>query len=174
MSRVMRGATGPARVKVEPPSSYTAPASTPDIIIEDRGWRRLVPRLEERVLRSIRVAQSAVPDVIVDTVVLTDDRRVQRLNARHRGRNKPTNVLTFEPAGWGVGGEIVLALGQLRREAAAERKSLAQHLAHLLVHGVLHLDGEDHHHPGDARRMEMAESRILARLGVPNPWRAAR
>ncbi|HTH99968.1 MAG TPA: rRNA maturation RNase YbeY [Acidisoma sp.] len=159
---------------MEPPSSYTAPASTPDIIIEDRGWRRLVPRLEERVLRSIRVAQSAVPDVIVDTVVLTDDRRVQRLNARHRGRNKPTNVLTFEPAGWGVGGEIVLALGQLRREAAAERKSLAQHLAHLLVHGVLHLDGEDHHHPGDARRMEMAESRILARLGVPNPWRAAR
>jgi probable rRNA maturation factor len=170
----MRGATGPARVKVEPPSSYTAPASAPDIIVEDRGWRQLVPRLEERVLRSIRVAQSAVPDVVVDTVVLTDDRRVQRLNARHRGRNKPTNVLTFEPAGWGVGGEIVLALGQLRREAALERKTLAQHLAHLLVHGVLHLDGEDHHHPGDARRMEMAESRILARLGVPNPWRVAR
>jgi probable rRNA maturation factor len=62
----------------------------------------------------------------------------------------------------------------VRREAAAEGKSLAHHLAHLLVHGVLHLDGEDHHHPGDARRMEMAESRILSRLRVPNPWRAGR
>jgi probable rRNA maturation factor len=144
------------------------------IIVEDRGWRRFVPRLEERVLRSIRVAQNTVPDVVVDTVVLTDDRTIRQLNARHRGRNKPTNVLTFEPAGDGAGGELVLALGVVRREAAAERKTAAQHLAHLLVHGVLHLDGEDHHHPGDARRMEMAESRILSRLQVPNPWRAAR
>ncbi|GAB0118074.1 endoribonuclease YbeY [Acidisoma sp. 7E03] len=170
----MRGATGPARVKVEPRSSHAARPPVPDIIIEDRGWRQFVPRLEARVLRAIRVAQSAVPGALVDTIVLTNDRRVRRLNARHRGRNKPTNVLTFEPTGWGTGGEIVLALGVLRREAAAEGKSLAAHLAHLLVHGMLHLDGEDHHHPGDARRMEMAESRILARLGVPNPWRMAR
>lgn len=170
----MHDATGPARVKVEPPSSYKAPGADPVIIVEDQGWRRFVPRLEERVLRSIRVAQNTVPDVVVDTVVLTDDRTVRQLNARHRGRNKPTNVLTFEPAGFGAGGELVLALGVVRREAAAERKTPAQHLAHLLVHGVLHLDGEDHHHPGDARRMEMAESRILSRLQVPNPWRAAR
>ncbi|WP_227305913.1 rRNA maturation RNase YbeY [Acidisoma cellulosilyticum] len=159
---------------MEPPSSYKAPAADPVIIVEDQGWRRFVPRLEERVLRSIRVAQTTVPDVVVDTVVLTDDRTVRQLNARHRGRNKPTNVLTFEPAGFGVGGELVLALGVVRREAAAERKTMAQHMAHLLVHGVLHLDGEDHHHPGDARRMEMAESRILSQLRVPNPWRAAR
>ena len=170
----MHGATGPVRVKVEPPSSYTAQAADPVIIVEDKGWRRFVPRLEERILRSIRVAQSTVPDAVVDTVVLTDDRTVRQLNARHRGRNKPTNVLTFEPAAYGAGGELVLALGVLRREAVAERKTLAQHLTHLLVHGVLHLDGEDHHHPGDARRMEMAESRILSRLGVPNPWRMGR
>jgi probable rRNA maturation factor len=170
----MHGATGPARVKVEPPSSYKAPAADPVIIVEDAGWRRLVPRLEERVLRSIRVARNSVPDVVVDTVVLTDDRTVRQLNARHRGRNKPTNVLTFEPAGYDSGGELVLALGVMRREAMAERKTLAQHLAHLLVHGVLHLDGEDHHHPGDARRMEMAESRILSQLRIPNPWREGR
>jgi probable rRNA maturation factor len=161
-------------VKVEPPSSYRAPAADPIIIVEDPGWRRFVPRLEERIVRSIRVAQDTVPDVMVESVVLTDDRTVRQLNTRHRGRNKPTNVLTFEPAGFGGGGELVLALGVVRREAAAEGKSLAHHLAHLLVHGVLHLDGEDHHHPGDARRMEMAESRILSRLRVPNPWRAGR
>jgi probable rRNA maturation factor len=130
-----------------------------------------VPRLEEWVTRSIKAAQQAAPDALVETVVLADDRTVRALNARHRGRNKPTNVLTFEPIGPGAGGEIVLALGVMRREAAAERKPLPHHLAHLLVHGVLHLDGADHHHPGDARGMEMAEARILGRLGVPNPWK---
>ncbi len=167
----MRGATGPARVTVEPPSSYSLPVAAPAIIIEDRGWRRFVPRLEEWVARSIHAAQRAAPEALVDSVVLADDRRVRALNARHRGRNKPTNVLTFEPAGPGAGGEIVLALGVMRREAAAEGKPLPHHLAHLLVHGVLHLDGADHTHPGEARSMEMAETRILGRLGVPNPWK---
>jgi probable rRNA maturation factor len=168
----MRGVTGPARVTVEPPSSYWRPAAFPAIIIEDRGWRRFVPRLEEWVARSVQAAWHAVPDVLIDAIVLADDRTVQRLNARHRGRNKPTNVLTFEPAGIGAGGEIVLALGVMRREAAAEGRRLPHHLAHLLVHGILHLDGEDHTHPGDARRMEMAEARILGRIGVPNPWKS--
>lgn len=167
----MRGAIGPARVTVEPPSSLSFPAPLPAIIIEDRGWRRLVPRLEEWVARTVQAAQAAAPEALVDTIVLADDRTVRDLNARHRGRNKPTNVLTFEPVAPGLGGEIVLALGVLRREAATEGKRPHHHLAHLLVHGVLHLDGADHHHPGDARRMEMAESRILGRLGVPNPWK---
>ncbi len=130
-----------------------------------------MPRLEAWVARSILAAQQGAPDAMVDSVVLADDRTVRTLNARHRGRNKPTNVLTFEPVGPGMGGEIVLALGVMRREAAAEGKPLPHHLAHLLVHGVLHLDGADHHHPGEARAMEMAEARILGRLGVPNPWK---
>ena len=167
----MRGATGHARVTVEPPSRRSFAAPAPAILIEDRGWRRFVPRLEEWVARSIQAARLAAPDAIVDTIVLADDRTVRALNARHRGRNKPTNVLTFEPVGPGAGGEIVLALGVMRREAMAEGKPLPHHLAHLLVHGVLHLDGADHHHPGDARSMEMAEARILRGLGVPNPWK---
>jgi probable rRNA maturation factor len=171
MSRGTRGATGHARVTVEPPSSLSDAAPAPVIIIEDRGWRRLVPRLEGWVARSIQAAQQTAPDALVETVVLADDRRVRALNARHRGRNKPTNVLTFEGAVPGAGGEIVLALGVMRREAAAEGKPLPHHLAHLLVHGVLHLDGADHHHPGEARSMEMAEARILGRLGIPNPWK---
>ncbi len=104
-------------------------------------------------------------------MLLASDATVKRLNARHRGRNKPTNVLTFDPAAPGLPGDIVLALGTVRREAAAAGKRPAHHLAHLVVHGVLHLAGHDHHHPGEARRMEMAEARILRRLGLPNPWR---
>jgi len=70
-------------------------------------------------------------------------------------------------------GEIILALGTIRREAASAGRSPAHHLAHLVVHGALHLAGHDHHHAGEARRMEMAETRILHRLRVPNPWRRA-
>jgi probable rRNA maturation factor len=103
------------------------------------------------------------------TVVLAADRTVRRLNARHRRQNKSTNVLTYTaPAP-----EMLLALGVVRREAAAEGRRPAHHLAHLVVHGALHLAGHDHHHPGDARRMELAEARILHRLRVPNPWKRA-
>ncbi len=104
------------------------------------------------------------------TVMLASDRAVKRLNARHRGRNKATNVLTFEPAAPGLPGDIVLALGTVAREAAAAGRRPAHHLAHLVIHGLLHLRGHDHHHAGDARRMEMQEAWLLHRMGVPNPW----
>jgi probable rRNA maturation factor len=94
---------------------------------------------------------------------------VHRLNARHRGRNKPTNILTYTfPAP-----EMLLALGVVRREAAEAGRRPAHHLAHLVVHGALHLAGHDHHRAGEARRMELAEARILHRLRVPNPWKRA-
>ena len=104
-------------------------------------------------------------------MVLTTDRAVRRLNARDRGRDRPTNVLTYPSPGPGLSGEIILALGQVRREAAAGPRNAAHHLAHLVVHGALHLAGYDHHHAGEARRMELAEARILHRLRVPNPWK---
>ncbi len=131
------------------------------IIIADPAWRRHVPNAASIARRAARAAGARA------AVVLTTDRMVRRLNALHRGRNKPTNVLTYEqPAP-----EVILALGVVRREAAAQAKRVAHHLAHLIVHGALHLRGLDHAHPGEARRMEMAESRILHRIGVPNPWK---
>jgi len=105
-------------------------------------------------------------------VVLADDRTVRRLNARFRGRDTPTNVLTFSPAGPGLPGEMVLALGTVRREAESAGRRPHHHLAHLVAHGALHLEGHDHQGAGQARAMEMAEARALSRLGVPNPWRA--
>lgn len=133
------------------------------VIVAEPAWQRHVPRLEALVHRAARAAGA------VGTIVLADDGMVRRLNARHRGRNKPTNVLTYElPAP-----EIVLALGTVRREAAAAGRSVAHHLAHLVVHGSLHLQGFDHDRADEARDMEMTESRILHTIGVPNPWRRA-
>ncbi len=135
------------------------------ITVDEPAWRRLVRRPERVAARVLGLLGSDAE------VVLASDRVVRRLNARHRGRNKPTNVLTFEPPAPGLPGEIILALGTVRREARAAGRRPAAHLAHLVAHGVLHLRGHDHHEAGEARAMEMAEARALARLGWPNPWR---
>ena len=133
------------------------------MIVEEPAWRRLIPRAAAVAARAAHAAGATA------TVVLAGDHAVRRLNARHRGRNKPTNVLTYTaPAP-----EVILALGVVRREAQRSGRRPAHHLAHLVVHGALHLAGEDHIRPGDARRMEMAEARILRRLRVPNPWKQA-
>lgn len=145
---------------------FPAQAGVP-VMVTDRRWRCFLRRPE------VLAARAAIAAGGVCTVVLASDAVVKRLNARHRGRNRPTNVLTFDPAAPGLSGEIVLALGTVRREARAAAKRPAAHLAHLVVHGVLHLRGHDHGRAGAARRMEMAEARVLHRLGLPNPWRAA-
>jgi probable rRNA maturation factor len=136
-----------------------------EVIIAEPAWRRLVARPESIARQAASATGGAA------TIVLANDTQVKRLNARHRARNKPTNVLTFEPAAPGLPGEIVLALGTIRREAEAAGRRPADHLAHLVVHGMLHLAGHDHGAAGEARRMEMAESRALARLRRPNPWK---
>ena len=132
-----------------------------EVMVTDRRWRVYVRDVSRLVARTMQAA-----DCEAD-VVLTDDATVKRLNFRDRGKNKPTNVLTYEHPP-----EILLALGTIRREAAAEKKSVRDHLSHLLVHGSLHLAGYDHDHPGDARRMEQAETRLLSVLKIPNPWKA--
>jgi len=149
---------------MDPASRSPAQAGIQDsvtVIVADPAWRRHVPLAEATAARAARAAGA------VAAVVLSNDQTVRRLNARHRGRNKPTNILTYvnpDP-------EMVLALGVVRREARAQARRPAHHLAHLVVHGALHLHGHDHHRPGDARRMEMAEARILRRIRVPNPWK---
>lgn len=92
----------------------------------------------------------------------------QRLNNRFRGRNYPTNVLSF-PYGGGSG-DIVLCHPVIAREARAQGKTLHAHYAHLVVHGVLHLRGRDHRRRTDAARMEREEIRILRRLGFGDPY----
>ncbi len=140
--------------------SSRAPSFGGDLLITDRLWRVYVPNLQTRVQRAMDVAQCDAG------VVLTDDRTIRRLNFRDRGKNRPTNVLTYESPP-----EILLAFGTVLREARAAGRSVAAHLTHLLIHGALHLAGYDHHHAGDARRMEAEEARLLSRLNIKNPWK---
>ena len=103
-------------------------------------------------------------------LVLADDALQRKLNHDFRGRDKPTNVLSFEGAPVSLG-DVVLALETIAGEAETQGKSLADHVAHLVVHGVLHLMGVDHQTGGQARRMERLETEILAGLGIADPYR---
>ncbi len=102
-------------------------------------------------------------------VVLADDGFVQQLNAQFRGKNKPTNVLSFEGEGEALG-DIVLAFQTIKQEADAQDKSFKNHTLHLVVHGVLHLMGHDHMKQNEAEAMEALEIKVLKKLGVANPY----
>jgi len=156
-----------------------------EVILADPAWRRLLPRAEVLARRAAvaafmeagagtpsRHGGDGSPEGIM-TILLTDDREMRRLNFQHRGKDKPTNVLSFPGAAPGHLGDIALALGVVRREAMAAGRSPVAHVSHLVAHGTLHLLGHDHLTAGEARRMEQAEARALARLGLPNPWKAA-
>jgi probable rRNA maturation factor len=102
------------------------------------------------------------------TVRIVGSREGRALNRRFRGKDRPTNVLSFS---YGDGsGDIVLCHPVVVREAREQGKRIAAHYAHLAVHGALHLRGYDHRRPRDAARMEREEIRILRRLGYENPY----
>lgn len=109
-------------------------------------------------------------------VVFTDDRRIRSLNIEWRGKDKPTNVLSFPLSAPGqealppLLGDIVLAFETALREAEEEEKPFDDHLSHLLVHGFLHLLGYDHETDADAEEMEELERRVLGRLAIPDPY----
>jgi probable rRNA maturation factor len=105
-------------------------------------------------------------------ILLTDDAQVRDLNKRFRDRDAATNVLSFPapPNARDLLGDIALAYGVCAREAEAQGKTLADHLRHLTVHGVLHLFGYDHEIDSEAEAMESLERRILAGLGVADPY----
>ncbi len=148
-----------------------------------RSWDLLVRRAVEAA-----IAESAFPDLAKSgrpvelSVRLTSDEQVQALNAHWRGKDKPTNVLSFpmaeayeladESVSWKelLLGDIIVARGVCEREAAEKGVSLEQHATHLIVHGTLHLLGYDHQADSDAADMEAREVRALARLGITNPY----
>ena len=106
------------------------------------------------------------------TILFTDDETVRELNQRFRGKDAPTNVLSFpapeNPEGFI--GDVALAYGVCEREASEQGKALGDHLQHLVAHGVLHLVGYDHQTDAEAEAMEALEREILAGLGVPDPY----
>jgi probable rRNA maturation factor len=108
-------------------------------------------------------------------IVLTDDSAIRLLNRAWRGVDAATNVLSFPASGAGgeppLIGDIVLAFETVAREARAERKPFVHHVAHLAVHGFLHLLGYDHVRKPDAETMERIERDVLQRLAIPDPYR---
>ena len=150
-----------------------------DISAPSSGWRKL-PRARTIARETIAVCVSesgfAARDGAEVSLLLTGDAEVRTLNARWRGQDKPTNVLSFPAAPADrlsdspALGDIALAFETLAREAEAAGVSLADHYRHLVTHGFLHLIGYDHETDEEAERMEALEKRILARLGVADPY----
>jgi probable rRNA maturation factor len=150
------------------------------------SWEPLVRKAVDAAL-----AQSEFPDLarsgrpVELSVRLTGDDQVRTLNAHWRGKDKPTNVLSFPMAeAYELNdesfaakelllGDIVVANGVCRREAADKGVSVADHASHLIVHGTLHLLGYDHESDADAADMEAREIRALQTLGITNPYEVA-
>jgi len=141
-----------------------------EIEVEAEAWTSALPGAEAVVERAAQAALGTVEGDIV--VLLTDDAAVRELNGRFRDKDRPTNVLSF-PAPENAFphlGDIVLAFGVCATEAEAQGKTLADHLSHLVVHGVLHLLGRDHEDDAEAEEMEAEEREILAQIGVADPY----
>jgi probable rRNA maturation factor len=156
-------------------------------------WRAVLDDAPAVCRQAVRAALShaaAVPWLARAEVgvLLADDRAIRRLNARHRGIDRATNVLAFPlldladgrpaagaapgPAGAVLLGDIALACETVRAEAARAGKPVGEHLCHLVVHGTLHLLGFDHQDDAGAQRMEDLERAVLAALHLPDPYAA--
>jgi probable rRNA maturation factor len=146
-----------------------------DVEIEDEAWSSALPEVEALVERAAEAALDTLSQAErggAVAILLTDDAAVADLNQRFRGKPTSTNVLSFPAAesAYPHLGDVALAYGFCAGEAKVQGKSLADHLAHLVVHGVLHLLGYDHEAEADAEVMEQMECEILRRFGVADPY----
>jgi probable rRNA maturation factor len=152
-----------------------------DIALACDDWQAALS-LERAETTARRAAAAALASLAVPyescelSIVLSDDATVQGLNRDWRGRDAPTNVLAFPGDSEPVAGQplllgdVIVAFGVTRAEADRDGKSLADHLSHLIVHGTLHLLGYDHENEAEAQAMEALETRILADLGIADPY----
>lgn len=145
---------------------------TLEISFDEPAWRNhraISGRIRKAVESALRHAARGSPRSL--TILLSNDRYLRELNGVYRGKDKPTNVLSFPSAQEsGYLGDIAIAYGVVEREAAESGKLFTDHAAHLVVHGVLHLLGYDHETARDATSMEALEIEILAKMGIANPY----
>ena len=143
-----------------------------EIIVEDRGWLAVAKDVRVQVRRAAKAAllrEGALRPEL--TILLTSDERMRTLNRQYRGKDRPTNVLSFPTvAKVAYLGDMAIAHGTTVREAEASGKPVLHHMLHLVVHGVLHLLGYDHQAPKQAEAMESLETEILAEVGIPDPY----
>jgi probable rRNA maturation factor len=149
-----------------------------DIAMPDERWAEIFPGVEDdtRKVVSAVFKHLNVTKCQEISLVLADDALVRDLNNRYRGKDKPTNVLSF-PADGPTGtcccrllGDVILARETVERESAEQRKTVRDHTRHLIVHGTLHLLGYDHADDRQADEMERLETEILEKLGISDPY----
>lgn len=150
------------------------PTLTLDVIVESPLWDNN-PDAESTIRGAIVAAAKGTAQGKAEiAILLTDDSAIREINRQWRDQDKPTNVLSFPASTAGKEtahlGDIVIAYETLAREAEAENKPFANHLAHLAIHGYLHLVGYDHMTDSDAARMERLETALLVQLGIPDPY----
>jgi probable rRNA maturation factor len=163
----------------------TAAHPTVDVLAPAAGWTRSLPAATAVVRRAAKAAwdggasaaQKRRAKTTELSVLLTGDAAIRKLNGLYRGKDKATNVLSFPAGADGPSdgavllGDVVVAYGTVVKEAKEAGKSLKDHLSHMVVHGVLHLLGYDHEVSSDAKTMERLETKILAGLGIQDPYR---
>lgn len=145
-----------------------------NVVIDETAF---LARVIYIVTEVIKIAQLKIPKEAELSLVLAGDKTLQSLNNEWRGKDKPTNVLSFpgddivvgEEAGL-ILGDIIISLETTKREATLEKKSFEDHLSHLVIHGFLHLFGYDHETDEEANQMEGLEIKILNELGIANPY----
>lgn len=165
---------------------------TPDLVdltlvLHDARWRSLVPNTEQFARSVIMEALKAIPgrvpkpkkDRLPEIACLfTNDAEIRILNRQFRGKDKATNVLSFaadrsapapdeQPV---IIGDLILSVDTIQAEAGDQGKTFANHTAHMLVHGILHLFEYDHEHDSEAEDMEKLEREVLGRLGIADPY----
>jgi len=157
---------------MRPSASRRLPSPAIDIRIESPLWQAQ-PEAEPAIRAAIAAAAEFSTAKGEISILLTDDQAIRVLNRDWRGIDKPTNVLSFPaPATSGeMLGDIAIAYETLVRECEEEGHEFLHHLAHLAVHGYLHLTGYDHQTDAQADAMEGLESKIMAQLNLPDPYR---
>jgi probable rRNA maturation factor len=148
-----------------------------DMIVAAEPWDRLdgLERLTRACVdASLAESGARLVDDCEMSVTFCDDAEIRVLNAQWRGKDKPTNVLSFPTPGpldaRPLLGDIVIAYETVAREAAEQEKTLSDHAAHMVIHGFLHLIGYDHETAAEAEEMEGLERRIALRLGLRDPY----
>jgi probable rRNA maturation factor len=143
------------------------------VSVEHAAWKKKWPGLKRDITALLKGAAcrdevKPAPGGLV-SVVLTDDETLQRLNLEFRGKNQPTNVLSFPDSAEPLGG-MAVSYQTVLREASEQKKKFIGHAKHMILHGFLHLLGYDHVAKREARLMEGIEIAILTDLGIPNPY----
>lgn len=161
-----------------------------DVVVKSKKWQgkeKLVEKIAKKLFSLVfspsllrgssakKLSRSSTLRVKDDeamevSISLVSNAQMKKINFQFRGKNKPTNVLSFPGLDQFFLGDIVIAFETLEREAREQNKQFEDHLTHLILHSILHLFGYDHEEEKDAKKMETKEIKILHQLGIANPY----